>query len=96
MMHEGTICPHRLVCGQGCGGELGTAASCSGFSSTFCRRSSFPEGITNTGLALLQGIRALPGQQVVYVPRSRSGQLGRFIAPGHTALLPAAFFQPDV
>jgi len=63
-MHEGTGCPHQLVCGQGCGEGPGAAASCSSsaglwgftprFSSTFCRRNSFLEGIMQTGLALFR------------------------------------------
>lgn len=105
-MREPAVLTGWLICGQGCGGGLGMAVSCSGraglwgftpgLSSTFCRSSSFPEGITHAGLALLQGIHALPGQRAPKVPRSYGGQLEWFSTPGHAAMLPLDFFQPDV
>lgn len=85
-MHEGASCPPWLVGGPGCSGGLGAAASCGssaglwgfspGFSSTFCRRSSFLEGITHTGLVLPQGIVLCPGSGYPMCPGAAVGSGG--------------------
>lgn len=47
---------------EGWGSSTGLGGFIPGLSSTVCRRSSFPQGITHAGLALPQATCALPGQ----------------------------------